>query len=329
MAPAVTSLPRVLPHSTLLLVVLLALLASPLPFLRSPPRTASALPVDPLEASLSGGASFEGIGPGEDFGDYEERYGAAEGEGIDDTDGPDGGLDGLGADDVSVGDWDDERPDAAMSGVLELDDVTLPKLADGRRKLLVLFYAPWDRFSKAMAPEFREAARALAGHENIVLGKVDGDGYWKLAARYDATVYPHLIIFNKGDKLGVTYNGERHASALVDYLMHGKPKGPRVPSLLPSLRLFFSHLPSNAEGSAAAVGEAEGVVEGLEGHGKENGLFYLKTMRAIMDKGEKFVDKELDVVEGAMFGGGLPPLSYSKLRRHLEILKEFKRKGRV
>eukprot|EP00475_Leptophrys_vorax_P040976 TRINITY_DN76974_c0_g1_i1.p1 TRINITY_DN76974_c0_g1~~TRINITY_DN76974_c0_g1_i1.p1 ORF type:complete len:226 (+),score=23.31 TRINITY_DN76974_c0_g1_i1:56-679(+) len=205
------------------------------------------------------------------------------------------------------------------------------KLADGRRKVLVLFYATWDRFSKAMVPEFARAARLLASHRSLLLAKVDADKYWKLAARYDATAYPHLIIFNKGDKLGVTYDGERTAEAIVDYLLKGKRKGARVPALLPAVQAFtaLSDTEGDRAGRARVLAQAEEAVAGLEEGAQGDGHYYLTTMKRIMADGMPFLTKEVEELEGSLSGGGLPPKTYSKVRRQVDILKEFRKKGKL
>ncbi|GJP50273.1 hypothetical protein CLOM_g9410 [Closterium sp. NIES-68] len=306
-----------LPHSsplpTLLLLLLLSLHAS---LLRAP-SLALALSQDAIGSILADGISFDGIGPGEDFGDYEERYGVSD-EDEYNADAGDSGL--MGVEGVSS-EWDDEQPEAPMAGVLDVDDVTLPKVADGRSKLLLLFYAPWDRFSKEMVPIYKDVARSLASHTDVLLAKVDGDRYWKLSSRYDAASYPHLVYFDKDNKLGISYEGERTAQALVSYMLHGERRGPRLPAIQAAVEAFKAG--SSGEQQEAAMAQAEALVAGMSATDKDVGQLYIKAMKAALAYGEDFLRKEARRLESSLEGGGLPPSTYTKFRQQIDIAKEL------
>ncbi|CAI5465250.1 unnamed protein product [Closterium sp. Yama58-4] len=220
---------------------------------------------------------------------------------------------------VSV-EWDDEQPEAAIHGVLDVDDVTLPKLADGRQKLLLLFYAAWDRFSKEMVPIYKDVAASLATHTDVLLAKVDGDRYWKLSSRYDAASYPHLVYFDQENKLGISYEGERTAEAIVSYVLHGERRGPRLPALQAAVQAFRAG--SSGEQREAAIAQAEALVAGMSAADKDVGQLYIKAMKAAVAFGEDFLSKEARRLESSLEGGGLPPSTYTKFRQQIDIAKD-------
>ncbi|CAI5522292.1 unnamed protein product [Closterium sp. Naga37s-1] len=306
--------PHSSPRLTYLFLLLLVSLHSSI--LHAPP-CALALSQDAIGSIIADSVSFDGIGPGEDFGDYEERYGVSDDEEDYNADG-DGA--GMGMEGVSM-EWDEEQPEAAIHGVLDVDDVTLPKLADGRQKLLLLFYAAWDRFSKEMVPIYKDVATSLATHTDVMLAKVDGDRYWKLSSRYDAASYPHLVYFDQENKMGISYEGERTADAIVSYVLHGERRGPRLPALQAVVQAFRAG--SSGEQREAAIAKAEALVAGMSAADKDVGLLYIKAMKAAVAFGEDFLRKEARRLESSLEGGGLPPSTYTKFRQQIDIAKEL------
>ncbi|CAI5505320.1 unnamed protein product [Closterium sp. Naga37s-1] len=361
--------------ATLLLLVVVSLHSS---LLRAP-LSALALSQDAIGSIIADSISFDGIGPGEDFGDYEERYGVSDED--DYTADAEGDGAGMGMEGVSM-EWDEEQPEAAIHGVLDVGDVTLPKLADGRQKLLLLFYAPWDRFSKVrcgargrrvvqlgrgggggnrlepllnvprsflpsvspsdhpltvwlwlchvvrvcgahqeMVVIYKDVATSLATHTDVLLAKVDGDRYWKLSSRYDAASYPHLVYFDQENKMGISYEGERTADAIVSYVLHGERRGPRLAALQAVVQAFRAG--SSGEQREAAIAKAEALVAGMSAADKDVGLLYIKAMKAAVAFGEDFLQKEARRLESSLEGGGLPPSTYTKFRQQIDIAKEL------
>ena len=66
-----------------------------------------------------------------------------------------------------------------------------------KQPVLVDFYAPWCGPCRAMAPTLDSLANELAGRAKIV--KVNVDNSPDLAAEYQITGVPTLIIFNGGN----------------------------------------------------------------------------------------------------------------------------------
>ncbi|CAI7851252.1 unnamed protein product [Closterium sp. NIES-54] len=269
--------------TALLLLVVVSLLLS---LLRAP-SFALALSQDAIGSIIADSISFDGIGPGEDFGDYEERYGVSDDE---DDYNADADAAGMGMEGVSM-EWDEEQPEAAIHGVLDVDDVTLPKLADGRQKLLLLFYAAWDRFSKVQCAPFERAA---------------------LLPPLRPSLCP---LFN------FVYEGERTAEAIVSYVLHGERRGPRLPALQAAVEAFRAG--SSGEQREAAISQAEALVAGMSAADKDVGQLYIKAMKAAVAFGEDFLKKEARRLESSLEGGGLPPSTYTKFRQQIDIAKEL------
>ncbi|CAI7869297.1 unnamed protein product [Closterium sp. NIES-53] len=286
--------------TALLLLVVVSLLLS---LLRAP-SFALALSQDAIGSIIADSISFDGIGPGEDFGDYEERYGVSDDE---DDYNADADAAGMGMEGVSM-EWDEEQPEAAIHGVLDVDDVTLPKLADGRQKLLLLFYAAWDRFSKVQCVFLEHALVSSPLSPSLFCPCL-------------FCSYPHLVYFDQENKLGISYEGERTAEAIVSYVLHGERRGPRLPALQAAVEAFRAG--SSGEQREAAISQAEALVAGMSAADKDVGQLYIKAMKAAVAFGEDFLKKEARRLESSLEGGGLPPSTYTKFRQQIDIAKEL------
>lgn len=93
----------------------------------------------------------------------------------------------------------------------------------------VAFTAPWCGHCKRLEPEWKEAA---AGLWDVTMGWVDATVETDLAAKYQVQGYPTIYIFTPDQRRGIPYQGERTASALIDYLTTASERYPQpVPQL--------------------------------------------------------------------------------------------------
>ena len=108
-------------------------------------------------------------------------------------------------------------PYSKRSGVITLDASTFKSsvLEDTDNLWVVEFYAPWCGHCKALAPEYRKAAKALKSIAK--LGAVDCDTEKELAGKYGVKGFPTIKIFGPETKRSPTdYQGQRTAQGLVN-----------------------------------------------------------------------------------------------------------------
>ncbi|CAH2036475.1 unnamed protein product [Thlaspi arvense] len=92
-----------------------------------------------------------------------------------------------------------ETVSKAQRIVLELSGDNTKRVIDGNEFVMVLGYAPWCARSADLMPRFAEAATALKEIGSpILMAKIDGDRYSKVASELEIKGFPTLILFVKG-----------------------------------------------------------------------------------------------------------------------------------
>jgi protein disulfide-isomerase A4 len=101
--------------------------------------------------------------------------------------------------------------------VLAVTSDNFTQVVEGEPIILVEFYAPWCGHCKALAPEYKVAARELLKHDPpIPLAKIDATSNEDLARKYDIDGYPIMKVFRNG--VPYEYEGSRKADGIVDYM---------------------------------------------------------------------------------------------------------------
>uniref|UniRef100_A0A1J3I4V9 protein disulfide-isomerase n=1 Tax=Noccaea caerulescens TaxID=107243 RepID=A0A1J3I4V9_NOCCA len=92
-----------------------------------------------------------------------------------------------------------ESVSKAQRIVLELSGDNTKRVIDGNEFVMVLGYAPWCARSADLMPRFSEAATALKEIGSpILMAKIDGDRYSKVASELEIKGFPTLLLFVNG-----------------------------------------------------------------------------------------------------------------------------------
>ncbi|ESQ30226.1 hypothetical protein EUTSA_v10011373mg [Eutrema salsugineum] len=92
-----------------------------------------------------------------------------------------------------------ETVSKAQRIVLELSGDNTKRVIDGNEFVMVLGYAPWCARSADLMPRFAEAATALKEIGSpILMAKIDGDRYTKVASELEIKGFPTLLLFVNG-----------------------------------------------------------------------------------------------------------------------------------
>ncbi|BCS23477.1 protein disulfide-isomerase precursor [Aspergillus puulaauensis] len=105
---------------------------------------------------------------------------------------------------------------AKDSNAVSLTQETFYDFISEHDLVLANFYAPWCRYSKALAPKFEKAATQLK-KENIPLVKVDCTREEKLCSDFEIDAFPTLKVF-RGPESHEPYDGGRRTDSIISYM---------------------------------------------------------------------------------------------------------------
>lgn len=89
--------------------------------------------------------------------------------------------------------------------VLELTGDNAKRAIEGNEFVLVLGYAPWCGRSAELMPRFSEAATGLKEIGSpVLMAKIDGDRYGKVASELEIKGFPTLLLFVNGTSQAYT-----------------------------------------------------------------------------------------------------------------------------
>ncbi|KAG8460335.1 hypothetical protein KFE25_011826 [Diacronema lutheri] len=126
---------------------------------------------------------------------------------------------------------DDALPAALSAGSFNVSKASLrARLAESGGALLLAFSSPGCRFCRSYEPEY---AAYAAGAPPVPLARVDASAEKELAARYDATSLPAIVLLTEHGRRHQQYKGSHDALALASYAR--SRVAPRVRVLAPGL----------------------------------------------------------------------------------------------
>ena len=98
-----------------------------------------------------------------------------------------------------------ETVSKAQRIVLELSGDNARRVIGGNEFVMVLGYAPWCARSADLMPKFSEAATALKEIGSpVVMAKIDGDRFGKVASEMEIKGFPTLLLFVNGTSQAYT-----------------------------------------------------------------------------------------------------------------------------
>jgi len=131
---------------------------------------------------------------------------------------------------VAHGDHDHDHDHAeGPSDVVILDESNFDSEIKSADLALVEFFAPWCGHCKALAPEFKKAAKELEGKNAGALAAVDCTVERDLCNKYEVRGFPTLKLFRNDGSAPSDYDQARKADAIVKFMV--KQNSPAVTKL--------------------------------------------------------------------------------------------------
>jgi len=222
-------------------------------------------------------------------------------------------------------------PGKAPSDIVVLNPSNFDEIVkDTNKNVLVEFYAPWCGHCKHLAPTWEKLATIFKNEKEVVVANLDADKHSELGTKYGVSGFPTIKFYPKNNKDGKDYDGGRDLSDFVKFLNDESGTKRKTDGrlddnagLINSLdELASQFLQSSTKEST--IKSAESLVSKLNANEKENGDYYVKYMKAIVKKGNAFVDSEKDRLGKLIEGGNLAHTKLDEFVIRKNIISQFK-----
>ncbi|GLD92973.1 hypothetical protein PINS_up001565 [Pythium insidiosum] len=201
------------------------------------------------------------------------------------------------------------------------------EVIQSKKHALVEFYAPWCGHCKSLAPTYEEVGKIFAGEENVLIAKVDATAHSNLGSRYNVKGYPTIKYFAPGSDDPEEYSSGRDKGSFVDFInekagTHRSAEGGLLETAgrVQELDVIISE---TGDITSDLLEKAESVVEKLEGDAAKHGNLYLKAIKKIIDKGDKYVQAEITRLEGLLANDNVTPQKKTLFALRKNILQTF------
>jgi protein disulfide-isomerase-like protein len=197
-----------------------------------------------------------------------------------------------------------------------------------KKHALVEFYAPWCGHCKSLAPTYEEVGKIFSGEENVLVAKVDATAHPEIASRYGVNGYPTIKYFAPGSDDPEDYSGGRDKDSFIDFInehagTHRTSTGDLSAEAgrVKELDVIIS---ATGEITSSVLEQAESLVEKLEGEAAKHGNLYIKAIKKVITKGDKYVDAEIKRLEGLLANENVAAQKKKLFALRKNILEAFK-----
>lgn len=185
---------------------------------------------------------------------------------------------------------------AAPTSVTVLKADNFDDVVDGKRGVLVEFYAPWCGHCKSLAPVYEELATAFEGDKDtVVIAKVDADAERELAERFEIKGFPTMKYFPAGAVDSPLECNGRDINSLVSFVNTNagtfRAKDGSLTAAAGRVN-EIDDLVRGADVDASLLVKIKDVASKLEGKAAKDAALYISIAEKIVEKGKSYIEAE-------------------------------------
>ena len=136
---------------------------------------------------------------------------------------------------------EEEHPIVAREAVVEVSEENYDDVLEQREYMMLFFYAPWCGHCADLKPHFERAANMLQSEGvDVTMAKIDATQNADISAEHSLTGYPTLKWFAHRNSDAITYEGDRRAESIANWIRRHTGGGARVLSTKEEIYRFKS-----------------------------------------------------------------------------------------
>ncbi|KAD6795526.1 hypothetical protein R6Q59_020577 [Mikania micrantha] len=220
---------------------------------------------------------------------------------------------------------------AVPSSVVVLNSENFNEVVlDGKKDVLVEFYAPWCGHCKSLAPTYESLAAAFKNEEDVVIANIDADNHKDIGEKYGVSGFPTIKFFPKNNKEGEDYEGGRDIDSFVTFINEKCGTSRDAKGQLTSNAGLVKELDSlvkefvgaNNDDKKAVYDKIEQEVGKLTGSAARHGKIYVKAAKSSLSKGSDYAKNEIQRLE-RMLAKSISPTKADEFTLKKNILSAF------